>query len=243
MKNIKKWFKTTPKIAVIIHLYWVEMWSEFENYLTNIDYKYDLYVSLVEDNVDIYEKIKKFKEDANIIIVDNKGADIGPAYVIMKNILNNKKSYKYYLKLHTKEDEIWRSTLINPICGSKKAVNNCIEILKCEDVGMIGSNKCMLSCKNPIYLLKNSKIIQDYIDRFGFKDVTPSDCVFIGGTMFWVSGDVWESFFKSINIDKEYDKFCTGKFNDIKIPRYTHSMERLFGLIIKNAKLKLIGIE
>ena len=48
------------KIAVLIHLFYTDLWSEIELYLNNLeDYDYDLYINLVNGfyQEDIIEKI------------------------------------------------------------------------------------------------------------------------------------------------------------------------------------------
>jgi hypothetical protein len=60
--------------------------------------------------------------------------------------------------------------------------------------------------------------------------------------MFWTKGKLWENFFNKIDINKIYDIFECGKYNDNEIPRHAHTMERLFGINIKNDNLKIIGI-
>lgn len=250
-----------PKIAVIIQMYWADLWPEFAGYLKNIKQPYDLYITLTmgsfTDNtlIKTYRAIRKFKDDTVILFTENRGLDIGSTFQQMKYILNNSKHYDYYLKIHGKKsiDTIeaigagkgaeWRNELIQPICGSEKAVNNCINLLRLSYVGMVGAEKWRKSAnKNSVYLMKHSDIIAQYIKKLGMDGVTPTDCEFIGGTMFWVRGDVWESLFESLNIDNEYKCFETGKYNDNNRPSYAHAMERVFGLVVKYNNLQIIGL-
>lgn len=245
-KNLKYIPKSNSEIAVLLHLYYTDLLPEFISYLKNIKQDYDLYITLVKGTNDLDKTIKEifnFKEDANILLVENKGLDIGGTFMIMKKIIEDKKSYKYYLKLQTKKSllapdnygETWRKDLCK-ICDSELNVHNSLNLLKLYNVGMIG-NKKNICDSNGLY--NNIHIVNQYAKKF---KLNLDNLEFIGGTMFWVKGDIWENFFKSINIDLEYSKFCNGSFTDSKHGTYTHSMERIFGIIIKSNKLKIIGI-
>ena len=250
------------KIAVIVHLYWVDLWPEIAMKLKHINHHYDLYVTITEGSYPpqildaITKSIKTFKKNTTILRLENRGMDIGPLFMVMKKIIESNKTYNYYLKLHTKKSldtrerngvglgEAWRKELMEPICGSINKVDECINLLKQKDIGMVGSKHWLINAKiHRNALMSNHNIIQDYINRFKFKNLTPEDCEFIGGTMFWVKGLIWEEFFKKINISKEYKKFCPGKFTDHNNPTHTHSMERFFSLIVKNNNMKIIGVE
>jgi hypothetical protein len=232
------------EIAVILHLYYTDLLPEFISYLKNIKQDYDLYLTLVKGSpmlAKTINEIYKFKQDTNILLVENKGLDIGPAFLVMKNIIENGKSYKYYLKLHTKKSplinfgETWRKELCK-ICVSEINVHNSLNLLKLDNVGMIANKKNICGFKD---MYTNSDIVKQYVKKF---NLSLNNFEFVGGTMFWVDGELWENFFKSINIDLEYSRFCNGSFNDKKEGKYTHSMERIFGVIVKHNKLKIIGI-
>jgi glycosyltransferase involved in cell wall biosynthesis len=245
--NLIKSEHINPDIAVILHLYYTDLLPEFLSYLKNIKQPYDLYISIVntENNLHkVVDDIIKFKNDANILLVDNKGLDIGGTFMIMKKILHDNKSYKYYLKLQTKKSlhtpgnfgENWRKELCR-ICDSELNVHNSLNLLKLNNVGMVG-NKTNICDSNGLFT--NTHIVNQYAKKF---KLNLDNLEFIAGTMFWVKGEIWENFFKMINIDLEYSKFCNGSFNDFHEGRYTHSMERIFGVIVKSNKLKIIGIE
>lgn len=249
-------------VAVLIQLYWLDLWPEFEQYLSNITCPYDLYVGLVCGStsnavlIKTAERIRGFKPGASVIFVENRGLDIGNAFIQMKTILLSGKKYDYYLKMHGKKSldtrekneghglgEQWRKELILPICGSQHAVHNCLNMLKLASIGMVGSKKWYRNAsQDSSALMRHGEIINYYISKFKFTGLSQQDCEFIGGTMFWVRGGIWEDFFSKMNIDNEYSFFERGKYNDMGRTTYAHSMERVFGLVVKNAKLKLQGI-
>jgi lipopolysaccharide biosynthesis protein len=170
LKNNKR-----PNIAVIIQMYWVNMWYEFEDYLRNINDDYDLYVTLTFGSFandvlsETIKKIRNFHKNAIIIIVENKGLDIGGAFMTMKWIIEHNLSYDFYLKMHSKENDKWRKELLDPICGTKELVNVCINLLKTPDIGMVGSKKWLIDKNSPWCLYNNAELIKFYIQKLEYK--------------------------------------------------------------------------
>lgn len=95
---------------------------------------------------------------AIIIIIENKGMDIGgflkSVEYIIKNKLNNKKYF--YIKLHTKSDLNWRKQLINPIF---KNLDLLIKYPRNKPF-LFGAKECVIRNK-----VVNRNYIKDIINR------------------------------------------------------------------------------
>ena len=89
-------------ILAVVHVYYPEMWDELKSYLSNITLPYDLHVTIVEKNKYLQDDIIKFKKDAHVEVVENRGYDVGPFIQIINKI--NLNDYEYVIKLHTKRD-------------------------------------------------------------------------------------------------------------------------------------------
>ena len=89
-------------IAIILHIYYVELWQIFAEKLKILNTKFDLYITLTKGNLDITDDILKSFPDAKIYTYINKGMDIGPFLLTLKKIRN--KNYNYIIKLHTKNN-------------------------------------------------------------------------------------------------------------------------------------------
>ena len=50
--------------------------------------------------------------NSHILIIPNKGMDIGGFFYALKDIFSKNYSYRYILKLHTKTNDQWRDGLI-----------------------------------------------------------------------------------------------------------------------------------
>ena len=90
-----------PKIAVHLHLYYLEQLDDILQRLSYLDgCKYDLFVTMSELNPQAYEKILKFNPQATIWQTPNFGYDIGPFIDFLHKIKFD--NYDYILKIHTK---------------------------------------------------------------------------------------------------------------------------------------------
>jgi lipopolysaccharide biosynthesis protein len=251
--------KRDVKIAVFLHLYYLDMWPEMKAYLRNIHYDYDLYVSVVNNSAhpinltNMKSTIEKDILGSTVFIVENKGLDIGGTMVIMDHILNSDLNYDYVLKLHTKksihggrESKIengnrWRNQLIQPIVGNYKNVNSIIDLFTNDSsVGMIGANNWLLDKYNSVSFYDSPELKQ-YCQKLGII-TSLGDIQFIGGTMFWVDFNVLKSFFTVNNPMKIRNNLESGAFTDMKGITRTHCFERVFGLMVLDSGKKIIGV-
>lgn len=132
-------------LAVHLHLYYEDLLEEFFNYLSNIPFVFDLYVS-VNDKANIKRIKRKFKKIINVdkVFVEiskNKGRDFGPMFVLFRERLKN---YDYLYHIHSKkslrtgqDNSEWRHHLLNAILGSKEQIMYCFELMENHNVSQI----------------------------------------------------------------------------------------------------------
>ena len=90
-------------ILVHVHIFYAELWPELKLCLSNIsEYPYELYVTMVQENETLVNEIQATKPNAHILIVKNKGYDVGPFIHVLQQI--NLQDYSYIIKLHTKRN-------------------------------------------------------------------------------------------------------------------------------------------
>lgn len=129
-------------IAIIIHLYYIEMWDELKVYLNQIEEKFDLYISIIKEKAHFEETIKNDFADAQVFKLENQGRDVGPFLEIMGRI--KYLDYKYIAKLHSKKSphanngSDWRKYSFDSLIGSNRAVQQAIKTLESNpDVGVV----------------------------------------------------------------------------------------------------------
>jgi len=144
-KNITL-YNNNCNIAVQVHIYYEDLLNEVINYTNNIPIKYDLYITttsyekkiIIEEYIRNYSKANKYE----IIIVKNKGRDVLPLIIQLKEQI---KKYKYFCHIHTKKSahdivlgNNWRNYLYKNLLGSKELITEIIsDFEKFDKLGFI----------------------------------------------------------------------------------------------------------
>jgi hypothetical protein len=253
----------TKKIAVLLHLYYLDLWDEIFNKLKKIDANVDIYVNLVKGSVDddtlsIFVKNISSLPNIKIFISENVGLDIGGTLIMFDDILKNNKQYDYLLKLHGKKSihsgrdkqnkqiwekhgEDWRNNLIDPILGEIDNINNTLSLFdNSKEIGMIGSKSTILSINHP-FALRNMTFISDYSKKMNI-NVNLNEIIFVAGTMFWVRFDIFKKYFTLLSPSDIFSELESGSFTDAKGETRTHALERVFGLMVLNENMKIVGV-
>jgi len=87
--------------AVVLHLYYTELFDEVKSYLDNLNGAFDQYISLPEDQAAFESRIREEYPDATILLVPNRGRDLAPFIELLKIIIPL--GYETLIKIHTKK--------------------------------------------------------------------------------------------------------------------------------------------
>jgi hypothetical protein len=222
-------------LCVLVHLYYVEMWDEIQEKLININYKFDLYINLVDSNFyfSIFDKIRKQYPNSNIFISENKGRDIGGFFKLMDKIKFDK--YFAFVMLHSKKSphvskeysKRWKNNLINAIIGSEKILNNNIQLLMSHPtVGLIGSIK-----HRNVEIALNSKFFHQALDLFEIS-LPNREIEFVSGTMMIIKSEIIKELYlrgKCINFEDGDNKSLEFNIDG----QWAHAVERIIGNLTK----------
>lgn len=217
-------------LAVILHLYYEDLWSEFSSYFDNITVDFDLYVSLVkgEGRNDVIHEIRAKYPDAKIYFFENRGMDVAPFIYIFNAIVESGVKYKCFAKVHSKKSiahdstgrygQNWRGVLVSSIFGTSERLNNLLEYC--------GNNSEYGLAQHPNWILWNDS--SDWEQEY-FKKKVPARYRFIGGTMFMANFGIFHKWFTEMNIfDLTFNNFEDGYMSCTSLG---HKMERAFGLV------------
>jgi len=239
----------TLRLAVHLHIYYLDMWYEIKPYLKNLEgYAYDLYVTMNKQDDAIIKDIKDFNPSAKFFMVENRGYDVGPFVYFLHQIDLN--DYDLILKLHTKNNKnegsvvinnrcvnrkFWFLLLIESLIGSKTIFDNNIRAFEQDDkLGMIGS-KYLISSG-----LKNAKSVEadvhQIMEQMGVSSNLP--IMFVAGTMFMVRSHIMQKIKDYYKI--EDFEITSGKQHDETL---AHVFERLFGCLTKALGYKIQGFD
>ena len=121
-------------IAIQAHIFFEDLTFEIINKTNNIPFKYDLFVTTISEDKKIYIKqiLEQYSKANNfrVDVVENKGRDVLPFIIQMKNIF---KKYKYVCHIHSKKTLkfpeaglLWRRYLYNNLLGNKDIISEII---------------------------------------------------------------------------------------------------------------------
>lgn len=246
--------KVSKKIAVVVHLYYQDLLQEYISrlkVLMDSNYEVDYYFTLVDGSATVgqtewvRDKILKVVPNSYVDIRPNRGLDIGSFLMTIKKIQESGNKYDYLLKIHTKKSlessgeyfgKQWRNNLLDSVI-SKDGFKKSMDSLSYSDVGMVGCNKWFIHNNN-----LNVRLIKEMRNELGIRKGNK----FIGGTMFWVKPELLYKYLTIDVIQKIYPRLEIGYFKQIdpkKDSEYiTHAMERLFGYMVEDSGLKIVGI-
>jgi lipopolysaccharide biosynthesis protein len=241
------------KIGVFVHLYHIDMLDSIKSYLDNLKYEYDLFFSITKNYPQSFlTRLKNINKNTQVHIVKNVGMDIGGFLQVYKK---ENKEYDLILKIHTKKGlgspsnpslhtirhglensikrgEDWFYGLMNGVLENEKKVKKIIKEFEINtECGMVGSKVNNNFSKNINFMNK----------IFSFMGVESSleNHLFVGGTIFWVRGEILKKYLSDYVIDKILEESPEGYVHE---PSINHAMERVFGSLVylENKKLFII---
>lgn len=223
-------------IAVVLHLYYVDMWPAFVERLAALKGQpFDIFVSVSLANKDFTNEIKKTYPGAHVFAVPNRGRDVMPFMMLLPHL--HRAGYQYILKFHSKKSthrtdgNEWFTGIIDKLLPTnKKVMQQLLDALSRKETGVIGPSGEYLSLEvnfaanhrgivrimRKLFGRKVSKRIADHKEDYGF----------IAGTMFWARMDALAPVFKLRLKPWSFDP------EEGQIDATTaHALERVFTLI------------
>ena len=225
-------------IAIVIHIFYVDIWQEIIQYLNQLDMAYDLYITIPQSMPDSdIINIFKDKADATIYMTENRGRDVLPFLQVMNVI--GRENYKYICKMHTKKTgdsalgNVWRKLLYFDLIGSNKTVNDIVNLFENdENIGTITGKNTILDSQR--YTYGNTEKIDLLAGKLGM--VYDEYYLFPAGTMFWTRSEIVAPIAKLL-ADNQLDfEEEAGQKDDT----LAHAIERFFGIICQVKKKEII---
>ena len=183
-------------VAIQAHIFYEDLLNEIINKTNNIPIKFDLYIStdtkqkmdFIKNYIDKYSKANYM----SIIIIKNKGRDILPFLVQMKEVIYK---YKYLCHLHTKKSltdpelgKNWRIYLFNNLLGTTEIISEILTDFENHDkLGFIFPENYYKILKHTMNITHGVKKSMNFLFTKLFHRYKISDNYFDfpGGDMFW----------------------------------------------------------
>ena len=226
-------------IAVILHLFYIDLWGEFELALANIPQEFDLYISIPEGKATyISSLILKSFPNAKIYELPNKGRDIFPFLALFKEIQSL--GYKLILKLHTKrssylndykvdaDGEKWLQTTLCSLAQWKKRVNDIFDLFDSNPyLGIFSPFGHLYPFKSTDANFQTIAQLIPGVDEDAFNE---KQFVYTGGSMFWFRPEAIKAVLK-LDLTAENFEEESGQGDGTLV----HAIERLFGVLCQTA--------
>jgi lipopolysaccharide biosynthesis protein len=226
--------------AVILHLYYEDLFEEIKNYLKKFD-DFDLYISIPDSLNGIEENIFSSFPTARVLKTKNRGRDMAPFISIFRVI--SEMNYQYLLKIHTKKSShredgvIWRRDIYQKLMGSKENINAILEeFRKNKEIGIIGPEQHVVD--HSIYWGSNETLTRKLAARAGIRLPSDPDFVFVAGSMFWARPQaLMDLNFLPVDFDD---------FESEPLPpdgTLAHALERFLGLSVLQRGYTILEID
>jgi lipopolysaccharide biosynthesis protein len=227
----------TSELAVIIHLFYIDMLPLFAKKIALLDsanVKYDLFITIPDQHSDKIDGIKQKLPAAHIAVVPNCGRDVLPFVQVFKYIEN--KGYTKLLKLHTKKSphredgDVWRNRILDNLLPYN--VRTLRTILKCLDDKRTA---IIVPSQEYVSLLVNLQATAHHLKRitekiFGKKAAeemlrVADEYGFFGGTMFWARLEAIKPVIDNVNVE-DFEPELGQEDTTL-----AHALERLLNLV------------
>lgn len=221
-------------IAIHLHMYYHDLADEFSQYLKNMPFEYDLYVSVSSNEAIGFcrEAFSGLAKQGLLVIeqVPNRGRDIAPMFCTFGSRLRR---YDYVAHLHSKKSlynhgatEGWRQYLCGSLFGNEHRIRRIFSLMQGESPrGIVYPQNYRLLPYQANTWLANKAAGVAWCARLGIAPVPNGYFDFPVGSMFWAKSSAIKPLFDAgISIDDFSEE--SGQTDGT----FAHCLERLLGL-------------
>jgi lipopolysaccharide biosynthesis protein/glycosyltransferase involved in cell wall biosynthesis len=215
-------------VAVVLHVFYWEMFAEMAESIRQLPEPADVYVSLPRMLDGHASSVFDVFPEASVMVVENRGRDVAPFICIFREIADL--GYDRILKLHTKrsshreDGERWREDILSKLLRSHEAVRATAEVFeKSPALGIVGPSEHVVH--KSYYWGYNQDLTLKLAGMAGIQADEQTSFHFVAGSMFWFRPAALKAILRlPVSF---YD------FPEEPIPpdgTLAHAIERLFGL-------------
>ena len=177
----------SPRILVVAHIHYPEIWGDIDERLSRVHEPFDLLVTVTQGSAEsIIPTVARRYRGARIEIVPNRGRDWAPLiHLVNQGLIGN---YSAVAKVHTKKSEhradgdSWRLDLLDGIFESPDAIRRVVDLLSLDStVGMVVPTGSVTGTE---HWGSNLGIAECLASRLSMA-FDPDNLQFGAGSMFW----------------------------------------------------------
>jgi len=179
------------RVAVCLHLFYPEFWTELNAALTAIPEPWDLFVTAPYFACNhTLEQVVRDRPDVRFFPCINRGRDVLPFVSLISNGMFG--GYDVVCKLHSKRSahmihgDRWRETALAALLGEPSRISQLLGRFRNEsDLGLVGPNELRVDPGHPLHHGQNLAVVRTLAKRFQLS-AEATERPFFAGTMFWV---------------------------------------------------------
>ncbi|MEM8792826.1 MAG: rhamnan synthesis F family protein [Pseudomonadota bacterium] len=238
--------ETSLRIAVVLHLFYEDLWEEFEGFLRALPVSFTLFLSLRESDQTTQAKALTSFPDALVVNVENTGRDVRPFLdFLWSGALDG---FDLVCKLHSKKSTavggqegalglLWRRrALLDLIGDGRSAAQNIERFQNVAGIGMIGPAQLRL----PTVFSPDLEVMKTWPDRVRLAEHAGIEASalaedFFAGSMFWVRRAALEPL---KHLGPDAITWTTEEFQDGE--NIEHALERFFADSVRGSGFSLV---
>ncbi len=220
--------KKCSSIAVILHVFYWEMFAEMAASIRQLPESADVYISVPEIHSGRISEVYGIFPEAAVMVAENRGRDVAPFLAIFREIAGL--GYERILKLHTKKSSHradgaqWREDILSKLVQSPDAVRATADVFKqLPGLGIVGPTGHVVH--KSYYWGYNKDLTLRLAAQAGIQADEHTGFHFVAGSMFWFRPEALQAILRlPVSF---YD------FPEEPIPpdgTLAHAIERLLGL-------------
>ena len=226
------------RIAVVLHLYYPEIWDEMREAIGRISEPFDLFVSLVKGSSEhIRSLVTHAFPNAHVFDFENRGRDLGPFFVFLQSGVLFE--YELVCKLHTKrsphrqDGDRWRSELVAGVLGTSRQINEIVSSFRFNpDIGIVVADGNIYGAHE--HWASNEKLLEELLPRIGISpDIRNRN--FPGGSIFWIRPFLLRTLAGMGITVNDFEPEPLRADGGL-----AHAVERIFGLICEDAGMRVV---
>ena len=194
------------RIAIHIHIYYLDVVREFASLLKNMPFPYDLFISShSKEIIDMCEYLYKDLPNLgkiNLKQVENRGRNFAPLFCAFGEQLIH---YDYIAHLHSKKSlynkgatQGWREYLSDTLLGNEQQIRKIFRLLQNDELfGIVYPQNYHLLPYWANTWLANEALGRFWGSRLGIDNLPRGYFDYPAGSMFWAKVDALEPLFKA----------------------------------------------
>jgi lipopolysaccharide biosynthesis protein len=216
------------KVAVVVHLFYADLWDEIAGWLCNIPIAFDLFVSVPRENSHALRNlVLREHPNAQVIEVANAGRDIGAFFAVLPRLLAG--NYSVICKLHSKKGlerpQAWRDLLLRGLLANKMLVARILYAFAHDgELVLAGPRQAYVS--GPAQMMHNREKVIEIAGALLPRRRLPPRWGFFAGTMFWARPDFFRPFLQCNTQIQSFEVDNTRHDGQL-----AHGYERMFGAL------------